>query len=70
MPSGGGSRCSRDQNRLAPKATEGIHYGMAGYKYKGKPVIYLARWRTTLRCMGGSSSNIWMGGVRCHGRGT
>ncbi|HVH62204.1 MAG TPA: DUF1801 domain-containing protein [Candidatus Dormibacteraeota bacterium] len=29
----------------APKATEVIGYGMAGYKYKGKPVVYFAHWK-------------------------
>lgn len=29
----------------APKATESIAYGMAGFKYRGKPVIYFANWK-------------------------
>jgi uncharacterized protein YdhG (YjbR/CyaY superfamily) len=24
----------------APKATDGVYYGMAGFKYKGKPLLY------------------------------
>lgn len=29
----------------APNATETIGYGMASYKYKGKPVILFAHWK-------------------------
>jgi uncharacterized protein YdhG (YjbR/CyaY superfamily) len=29
----------------APRASESIAYGMAGFKYKGKPVIYFANWK-------------------------
>lgn len=29
----------------APNATESIGYGMASYKYKGKPVILFAHWK-------------------------
>jgi uncharacterized protein YdhG (YjbR/CyaY superfamily) len=29
----------------APKASEVISYGMAGFKYKGKPVVYFSYWK-------------------------
>ena len=29
----------------APKATEGISYGMAGFKHNGKPVVYFSYWK-------------------------
>jgi uncharacterized protein YdhG (YjbR/CyaY superfamily) len=29
----------------APNASESIAYGMAGFKYKGKPLIYFANWK-------------------------
>jgi len=29
----------------APKAIEVISYGMAGFKYKGKPVVYFSYWK-------------------------
>jgi uncharacterized protein YdhG (YjbR/CyaY superfamily) len=29
----------------APMATEGISYGLVGFKYKRKPVIYYAYWK-------------------------
>ena len=37
----------------APEAVEGVHYGMAGYKYKGKPVIYFARGKDHVALYGG-----------------
>ncbi len=29
----------------APKATEGISYGMAGFKHNGKAVVYFSYWK-------------------------
>ena len=29
----------------APKAVEVISYGMAGFKYNGKPVVYFSYWK-------------------------
>jgi uncharacterized protein YdhG (YjbR/CyaY superfamily) len=36
----------------APKATEAISYGMAGYKHNGKYVIYFAYWKTHVALYG------------------
>jgi uncharacterized protein YdhG (YjbR/CyaY superfamily) len=36
----------------APNATEAMAYGMAGYKYKGKPVILFAHWKDHLALYG------------------
>lgn len=30
----------------APSATEGMAYGLAGYKYRGRPLIYFGYWST------------------------
>jgi uncharacterized protein YdhG (YjbR/CyaY superfamily) len=32
----------RTINAAAPEAVESIAYGMAGYKYRGKPLVYFA----------------------------
>ena len=36
----------------APKATEAISYGMAGYKHNGKYLIYFAYWKTHVALYG------------------
>lgn len=36
----------------APKAAECIAYGMAGFKYKGKPVLYFAYWKDHIALYG------------------
>lgn len=35
----------RTVKSAAPKATETIRYGMAGYMYEGKPLLHFAYWR-------------------------
>jgi hypothetical protein len=37
----------------APEATEGISYGIVGFKYKGKRLIYYGHWQTHLSIYGG-----------------
>jgi len=39
----------------APKATEAISYGMAGYKHNGKYLIYFAYWKTHVALYGTGS---------------
>jgi len=38
-------RLRRTIKAAAPKAIEVIGYGMAGFKYKGKPVVYFSYWK-------------------------
>ena len=38
-------RLRRTIKAAAPKAIEVISYGMAGFKYKGKPVVYFSYWK-------------------------
>ena len=38
-------RLRRTIKAAAPKAIEVISYGMAGFKYKGKPVLYFSYWK-------------------------
>jgi uncharacterized protein YdhG (YjbR/CyaY superfamily) len=42
----------------APKATEGISYGMVGYKHNGKRLVYFAYWDAHCALYGTSSSFI------------
>jgi uncharacterized protein YdhG (YjbR/CyaY superfamily) len=42
----------------APSATEGISYGMAGYKLSGKRLAYFAHWKSHIALYGTSSSFI------------
>jgi uncharacterized protein YdhG (YjbR/CyaY superfamily) len=37
--------CARRSRRPRPRRAESIAYGMAGFKYKGKPLIYFANWK-------------------------
>jgi uncharacterized protein YdhG (YjbR/CyaY superfamily) len=46
------TRLRRTINAAAPTATEGIGYGMAAFKHKGKPVIHFAHWRTHIAVYG------------------
>jgi uncharacterized protein YdhG (YjbR/CyaY superfamily) len=39
------AKLRRTIKAAAPEASESIAYGMAGFKYKGKPVIYFANWK-------------------------
>ena len=39
----------------APKATEGISYGMAGFKQNGKYLVYFAYWKAHIALYGTSS---------------
>ena len=41
----------------APKATEGLWYGMVGFKQNRKPVAYLAYWKTHLALYGTMSGS-------------
>jgi uncharacterized protein YdhG (YjbR/CyaY superfamily) len=41
----------------APKATEGIGYGIAGFKYRGKPLIYFGYAKTHVALYGGFDAN-------------
>ena len=36
----------------APKATETMRYGMAGYMYKGKPLLHVAYWKSHVALYG------------------
>ena len=38
--------------KAAPKATEAISYGMAGYKHKGKYLVYFASWKAHVALYG------------------
>src|SRR5438034_4934359 len=38
-------RVRRTIKAAAPKASEVISYGMAGFKYKSKPVVYFSYWK-------------------------
>jgi uncharacterized protein YdhG (YjbR/CyaY superfamily) len=38
-------RLRKTVKAAAPKATESVSYGLAGYKYNGKPLVYFAYWR-------------------------
>ena len=37
----------------APKATETMRYGMAGYMYKGEPLLHVAYWKSHFALYGG-----------------
>jgi uncharacterized protein YdhG (YjbR/CyaY superfamily) len=39
----------------APRATEGISYGMAGFKHKGKNLVYFAYWKSHIALYGTDS---------------
>jgi uncharacterized protein YdhG (YjbR/CyaY superfamily) len=39
----------------APKATEGLSYGMAGFKHNGKYLVYFAYWKAHIALYGTSS---------------
>jgi uncharacterized protein YdhG (YjbR/CyaY superfamily) len=39
------TRLRKTIKAAAPKATESISYGMAGYKHKGKSLVYFGYWR-------------------------
>jgi uncharacterized protein YdhG (YjbR/CyaY superfamily) len=39
----------------APKATEGISYGMAGFKYNGKYLVYFGYWKAHIALYGTGS---------------
>ena len=43
---------------LAPDAVESISYGMAGYKYKGRPLVYFAAWKDHCALYGTSQGTI------------
>jgi uncharacterized protein YdhG (YjbR/CyaY superfamily) len=36
----------------APKATEGLSYGLVGFKYNGKPLIHFAYWKNHIALYG------------------
>ena len=38
-------RLRRTIKAAAPKAIDVISYGMAGFKYRGKPVVYFSYWK-------------------------
>ncbi|MDP9246367.1 MAG: DUF1801 domain-containing protein [Chloroflexota bacterium] len=42
----------------APAATESVSYGIAGFKYKGKPLVYFGYWKEHLALYGLGSSVI------------
>jgi len=39
------TKLRRTIKAAAPKAIEVISYGMAGFKYNGKPVVYFSYWK-------------------------
>jgi uncharacterized protein YdhG (YjbR/CyaY superfamily) len=39
------ARLRKTIKAAAPKATESISYGMAGYKHQGKALVYFAYWK-------------------------
>jgi uncharacterized protein YdhG (YjbR/CyaY superfamily) len=42
----------------APKAIEGISYGIVGFKYKGQRLIYYGYWKSHLAVYGAGAGNI------------
>ena len=42
----------RSIKAAAPKATEVMRYGMAGYMYKGEPLLHVAYWKSHVALYG------------------
>ena len=42
----------------APKATETMRYGMAGYMYKGEPLLHIAYWRSHFALYGSFDAHV------------
>ncbi len=53
----------------APKATEGISYGIAMFKHKGKPLVYFGYWKAhcALYGMGSSFIDAHAGELKAYG---
>ena len=48
-------RLRRTIKAAAPQATEGMSYGLVGYKYRGKPLIGLGYWKAHISLYGSVS---------------
>ncbi len=52
------NKVRRSVKAAAPKAIEGISYGIVGFKYKGERLIYYGYWKNHLAVYGTGAGNI------------